>query len=136
MNDTANLRPATATETYEYLNGYRAIEGAVETEHGVMVPADRNVVIYETRFLEDDVHDGDFPRDDVTVTVYDCDDVDDAVRYIEQSGCTFGATGTDWAADPDGSRIVNYGTGERVETTAHLYGWEDDDVVTIIERVG
>lgn len=139
MNATANLRPATPGEHADWLNGHCVIEGAVETEHGLLVPADQNVVIYSVQYREDDVVDGDVPRDDVTTTIYDCDDedpVEHAIRIIRQEGLSFAATGRDWAADPDGSHLIDYREGIRVEVTAHLHGWNDEDVRTIIDRVG
>jgi hypothetical protein len=135
-DSTAELRPATWIETDNYLSGHWVIDGAVETEHGLMVPAHQNIVIYSTRFREDDVVDGDYPKDDVTTVVHDCDDVEDAVRLIKWVGCTFAATGTHWAADPDGSFISDYATGERVANTVHLYGWSDADKARIRKEVG
>jgi hypothetical protein len=102
-------------------------------------PTTPTVRIIEVRFLEDDVHDGGIPQasyDNATVTDYDVDDVDDAVRTLNRHGVSFAATGNDWAADPDGSYVSNYATAERVETTGHLFGFNDADFATIIERVG
>jgi hypothetical protein len=102
-------------------------------------PTTPTVRIIEVRFLEDDVYDGGIPQasyDNATVTDYDCDDVDDAVRILTREGVTFAATGNDWAANPDGSTITNYATAERTETTGHLFGFSDADFDVIIERVG
>ena len=35
------MRPATDEETADYLNGYRSFAGAIETEHGLLVEAQR-----------------------------------------------------------------------------------------------
>lgn len=52
---------------------------------------------------------------------FEPDTLAEALRIFEREGVTFAASGNfDWAADPDGSRIVDYATGERVETTVHL----------------
>jgi len=106
-------------------------------------PTTPTVRIIEVRFLEDEVYDGGIPQacyDNARVEDFDCDGdgnrIRAAIRAIERAGCTFAATGTDWAADPDGSYTSNYATGERVETTAHLYGFSDLAVATIMARVG
>ena len=96
----------------------------------------RTVTVYETYFLEEDVHDGDFPRDDVRTTVHECEDVEDAVRILEREGLSFAETGGAWAAHPDGSRITDYGTGQRVETSAHLDGWSVRETRAIVHRIG
>lgn len=36
---TDHYRPLSAPETMDWLNGYAWFPGAVETDHGVMVPA-------------------------------------------------------------------------------------------------
>jgi hypothetical protein len=97
------------------------------------------VKVITVSFLEDEVWEGSIPRkcyDDARVTDYDVEDVEEAVRAIVVEGLTFAATGNDWAANPDGSVIVNYATGERHEVTAHLEGFSDDDMLAIIEQVG
>lgn len=101
-------------------------------------PTTPTVRLYRTRFLEEDVWEGDYPRDDVRTEDYDCTDepVEEAVRAITREGLSFAATGTDWAAHPDGTQIIDYGTGQREEVTAHLYGFSEADTATIIERVG
>lgn len=90
----------------------------------------------ETRFLEDDVVDGDYPRDDTREDVAECDDAAEAARLIMSMGLSFAASGTDWAADPDGSRTVDYRTGMRAEISAHLSGWTDAETAEIIAAVG
>lgn len=41
-------------------------------------------------------------------------------REIRKEGLTFDASGGEWAANPDGSCVSNYATGERCEVSAHL----------------
>lgn len=95
------------------------------------------VKIIRVTFLEDDIFEGDIPREcyeNAREDLFECDDVEDAVRYL--SGLSFAATGTDWAADPDGSQIIDYATAEREERTGHLIGFTPDAVRAIVERVG
>jgi len=102
------------------------------------------VRLFRTRFLEDDVWEGDFPRDDVRTEDFNWDPredtdeeiIDGAVRVFEREGLTFAATGNDWAANPDGTVIVDYGTGEREEVTGHLIGFTAEQTAAIVERVG
>ena len=100
------------------------------------------VRITHVRFLEDDVFEGDIPREAYENAVsedYDFDRedaVEGAVRVIQREGLTFSATGNDWAANPDGTVIVDYATAEREETTAHLIGFTADETAAIIEQVG
>lgn len=93
------------------------------------------VTIHAVHFLEDDIVDGDYPRDDTRTTVYDGLTAREACELIRREGLSFAATGNDWAADPDGSRIVNYVTGERVEEFAHLSGFPDRVAVAIMSVV-
>lgn len=93
------------------------------------------VTFYNVHFLEDDIHDGDIPRDDVRTGIYVTDDVFEAAMWIKREGLRFDATGADWAADPDGSRIVNYVTGERVEQTAHISDTTEDEFDEIVRIV-
>lgn len=98
------------------------------------------VKVIRVRFLEDDAYAaGGVPSeayDNAREDYFEADDIDEAVRVFEREGLTFAATGNDWAANPDGSRIIDYATAEREETTAHLEGFSDADVLAIIERVG
>jgi hypothetical protein len=90
-------------------------------------------------FLEEDVYDGDIPREcreNPDVTEYEADDIEEAVRVFTREGLTFAASGNDWAANPDGSYISDYATGERREVTAHLDGFSDADAAAIIAAVG
>jgi hypothetical protein len=108
--------------------------------------ANPNVRIIRVRFLEDEVCDGGIPQasyDNATTETFEWDEndtreeaVEGAVRVLQREGLTFAATGTDYAADPDGSYVSNYATAERVETSGHLNGFSDAEVATIVERVG
>lgn len=94
------------------------------------------VTIHRTYFLEADIVDGDYPRDDVTTEVHDGLTAREAADLLTREGLSFQATGNDWAADPDGTYISNYATGERVETSGHLSGFPDRVTAAIIETVG
>lgn len=94
------------------------------------------VTIHRTYFLEEDVYDGDFPRDDTRTDVHDEITAREAATLIEREGLSFAATGNTWAADPDGSRITNYATGQRVEVSAHLSEFPERVANAIIEVVG
>jgi len=97
------------------------------------------VRITTVTFLEDEVFEGSLPREayeNAGVEDFEVDDLEEAVRVITYCGLTFSATGNDWAANPDGSTITNYATGEREEVTAHLNGFNPFDVEAIIEQVG
>ena len=97
------------------------------------------VKITRVFFDEDDVFEGDIPREcyeDAREELFEADDIDEAVRVFEREGLTFAATGNDWAAHPDGSQIIDYATAEREDATAHLLGFSDADTLAIIERVG
>ena len=93
------------------------------------------VTFHRTHFLESDIWEGDFPRDDTRTTVHDDLSASEAARLIRQEGLTFEASGGGWAADPDGSRIVDYATGERVEESAHLSGFPDRVAAVIMRSV-
>jgi hypothetical protein len=97
------------------------------------------VKVITVSFLEDEVWEGSLPREcyeNASVAEFECDDVEEAVRVIQREGLTFAATGNDWAANPDGSTIVNYATAERHEVTAHIDSFSDADAAAIIESVG
>jgi len=94
------------------------------------------VTIHRTRFLESDVWEGDYPRDDVRTDVYDDMTAIEAANLLKREGLSFDATGADWAADPDGSYISDYGTGERTETSGHLSGFHPRVAAAIIRAVG
>lgn len=90
------------------------------------------VTFHHTHYLEDDVHDGDIPRDDVRTEVVEVETPVEAAILMAQEGLSFKVTGTDWAADPDGSYILNYATGECVETTGHVTGASEDEFNEIV----
>lgn len=107
------------------------------------------VTVHEVRYTEDEIavrdeHGNtewyaDPPYDDehTTTTVHDDLSARDAVRIIQRHGLTFEATGNDWAANPDGSYISDYATGERTETSAHLSGFPDrvvDAIMAVVDR--
>ena len=97
------------------------------------------VKVITVSFLEDEVWEGSIPQkcyDDARVEEYPCDDVEEAVRVIQREGLTFAATGNDWAANPDGSVIVNYATAERHDVTAHIDSFSDADAEAIVREVG
>lgn len=97
------------------------------------------VKVVRVRFLEDEVYDGGIPQacyDNAIVEEFECDDIDEAVRVLQREGLTFSATGNEWAGNPDGSTIIDYATAEREDATAHLDTFSDEDIATIIERVG
>lgn len=93
------------------------------------------VTIHRTRFLESDIYEGDYPRDNVQTDVYDELSAREAADLIRRNGLTFEATGRAWAADPDGSYTSDYGTGERTETSAHLSGFHPRVAAAIITTV-
>ena len=97
------------------------------------------VRIIRVRFLEDDVYEGGIPQasyDNAVEEEYECETAYDAVCRIREHGLTFEATGTDWAANPDGSTIIDYATAEREEVTAHLVKFSPFHEAQIIEAVG
>lgn len=97
------------------------------------------VRIIRVTYLEDDVFEGSIPPEayeNAWTDVYEVDDVAEAVDVIQRHGLTFAATGNDWAANPDGSYVSNYATVERVEESAHLDGFTDEQVAEIMDRVG
>jgi hypothetical protein len=102
------------------------------------------VRVVRVRFMEDDIHDGDFPRDDIREDVFDWDVttdpreeiIDGAVAILQREGLTFAATGNEYAANPDGSRIIDYAAGQREETSAHFIGFTVEMLAEVMERVG
>lgn len=99
------------------------------------------VTIYRTLFREEDVHDGDFPRDDTEERVLDDLTAVEALRAIREQGLTFEATGGSWASQPDGSHElfqVPFGRDDgawREEISAHLSGWNPRVEVALINAV-
>lgn len=106
------------------------------------------VTIHELRFTEDEIAvldeagqvswytDPPADEDHLTMTVHDGLSAREAAQLIQSEGLTFESTGNEWAANPDGSYVSNYGTGERCETSAHLSGFPDRVVCAIINAVG
>jgi hypothetical protein len=103
----------------------------------VIVPVVKRgtVTIHRTYFLESDVYDGATPIGDTWTDEHDDLTAREAARLIRNEGLTFAATGNRWATDPDGSRIVDYATGRRVDTSAHLEGWPERVEAAIIAAV-
>lgn len=102
------------------------------------LPTTPTVRIIRVRFLEDDVFEGSIPREcyeSATVEDFEVEGADGAAAIIQREGLSFDATGTDWAANPDGTVITDYATGEREEVTAHLYGFDANDIAAIVEWV-
>lgn len=96
------------------------------------------VKIIRVRYLEDDVYEGSLPFEayrDADVVEVDCSAAE-AARLIGDAGLSFAATGTDWAANPDGSYVSDRATGERVDETAHLSGFHPRVLAAIIAKVG
>jgi hypothetical protein len=99
------------------------------------------VVVYRTYYRDSEVVDGDLPRDengelDTVADAFPVDTVTEAVDVIQSEGLTFAATGNDWAAHPDGSYPVTFATDERVEVTAHLRNFTENDAAAIMDAVG
>ncbi len=97
------------------------------------------VTIHETRFLEPDDPDtwaGPDYQNDTETTIYTDVSASEAARILERHGLSFEATGNAWAADPDGSYIINYATAERIETSGHLDGFPARVLGAIMRKVG
>ena len=92
------------------------------------------LTIHRTFFLESDIADGDYPRDDIVTDVWEDVSASEAAGILERQGLSFAATGSDWAADPDGSYITDYRTGQRCETSGHLSGFHPRVHAAIMER--
>ena len=95
-----------------------------------------SVRIIRTRFTEDDIVDGDIRNPEIREELSEGLTVEEAVDLIKSAGLTFAATGNDWAADPDGSTVVDYRTLTREAATAHLVGWDDEAFIEIVDAVG
>ena len=99
------------------------------------------VKIVQVRWVPDWGSDDPGPQmadyDGADENVIPCDDTDEAIEALKRHGVDFASTGSDWAADPDGSFVSNYGTGEQVAVTGHLVGaWTPQEITSIQERVG
>lgn len=94
------------------------------------------VTIYYTYYLMDEVSDGDFlPNDTVTETHENLTPLEAAAIIIGE-GLSFEATGSDWAADPDGSYAVDYAIGRECKASAHLSGFPERITAAIMRKVG
>lgn len=83
------------------------------------------VKVTTVSFLEDEIWEGSIPSecyDNARIEWFDVDDAAEAAALIQRHGLTFASTGAGWAANPDGSVIRDYATGEREEVSAHLFG--------------
>jgi hypothetical protein len=97
------------------------------------------VRIIRVVFLEDEVFEGTIAHEcyeNARTEDFEVDDIEEAVHILKRESLTFEASGSDWASDPDGSRITNYATAERTETSGHLKHFRPLDVEAIIARVG
>lgn len=94
-----------------------------------------HVTIWRTTYLESEIVDGDYHGAPGTVaedTVYGENypvHAIDMYHLCREWGLYFSATGSDWAANPDGSVTTNYQTGEREVVTFHF----GDDVPARIQ---
>lgn len=83
------------------------------------------ITITTVEFSEDDIYEGSLPMEcyeGARQEVVEVDGVDEAVEVLRRHGLVF-EEGCAWAVDPDGSRIVDYVTGERHEVSGHLEGF-------------
>lgn len=99
------------------------------------------LTLHRTLFREEDVWEGDHPRDDTETTEYEVS-AREAADLLKREGLTFTATGGSWAASPDGSRELFYvpiGRADgcwREEITGHLSGFPERVEIAIAEAVG
>lgn len=98
------------------------------------------IKIIRITYLDSDIFEGSLPRevyDNAEVELFEVDDISEAVDVFRRHGVSFAATGNDWAADPDGSYVSNYSTGENVETTGHFEDdFPADAIAAVIAEVG
>ena len=97
------------------------------------------VRIIRVVFLEDEIFEGTISHEcyeNARTEDFEVDDIEEAVHVIKREGLTFEASGSDWAAHPDGTQIIDYGTAQREEVSGHLIGFTPAQVATIVERVG
>ena len=93
------------------------------------------VKVIEIRFMEDSVWEGSYAAHYEGETTYEWDTATEAADFITRQGLTFSATGGSWAANPDGSVIIDYATGEREEVSAHVTA-SVEDMDMIMDMVG
>jgi hypothetical protein len=98
----------------------------------------KTITVHRTYYRDEDVHDGDIPRDNVWTVVYDCGDweplAETAADFLNGEGLTQ-PSATDWGprvwySHPDGAT-----TGYRCEPTAHLDGFTDEESADIFARI-
>ena len=97
------------------------------------------VTIITVKFYEDDIYEGSLSREvyeNAAEYVWHPEDVEEAADILKREGLTFAATGGAWAADPDGSFVADYVTGERHEVSGHLDGFTIEDENRVRELVG
>lgn len=78
-----------------------------------------DIKVIKVRFDEDDVYEGDIPQDDVVEELHENLEIHEAIDLIRNLGLTFEASGSEWAADPDGSQIIDYASARREQVSAH-----------------
>lgn len=122
----------------------RSADTFQQSERVIVEPRDRSVIVYRTRWTpEDDGHGGttepDYMRDTVE-EVIDCEDgadtIDTTILRLRDLGVFGDEEHIDRYRDADGSRIVDYATGEREEILAVLRDFSDEDELTIRGYVG
>jgi hypothetical protein len=69
-----------------------------------------------------DVFEGDPVNPDTSITLVEDLELHEAIDLCRKHGVSFAATGNQWAADPDGSHVIDYATGEVEEITIHPQG--------------
>lgn len=97
------------------------------------------VKVITVSYLESEVFEGSIPfesYENARVELFEVDDIEEAVAVFTRHGLTFSATGTDWAANPDGSYCSDYREGRQNAETAHLEGFTEEQVRIIIAAVG
>lgn len=99
------------------------------------------ITVITVRFAEDDVYEGSIPTECYEDAwerreIIEFHSIPEAVEILKSRGLTFAATGGAWAADPDGSRVVDYATGTREEVSAHLDNVSAHAEKIIVARVG
>lgn len=91
-----------------------------------------DVKVTTVRYLDSEVYEGSLPfsaYENADVTLHENLEIHEAIDLIRNLGLRFDATGNEWAADPDRSRIVDFQTGMREQVTAHpvvetMHDWE------------
>lgn len=64
--------------------------------------------------------------------VREFDSMRELIDAVRRDGVTFAATGNDWAADPDGSYVIDYATAEREAVSWHFDGIAPDMLARVI----